>query len=132
MLRPVRPASPADPVYDADLQGWGGFGKHVAKERYGFELVTRDGGKTRYFKTADQIADATRSHSASLYVIEVGGYSDKDPKTGKARTGGVSHMALLHNGTVYESRMQAGTSCVDRPLKEFMSGRSLVYLFGPK
>jgi hypothetical protein len=114
--------------YVADCSAFGGITeRHLARERYGFPLVRRTvGGKSvNYFATALEIAEATKTAPASLYVLEVGG----------GRQGGVSHMALLSGFTVYECTTgQAGSSCIDRSLEDFMASKTgkIIYLFGPR
>lgn len=113
--------------------------KHLCKDFYGLPLLTR--GTEHFFlsddrrgalrevaiRTAAQIAEATSTAPTSLYVIELGG----------AAQGRVSHMALLHQGTVYECTTQH-PACVDSSLQDFVirvfhsHARKLpLYVFGP-
>jgi len=115
--------------YVADCSKFGGStANHLARERYGFPLVRREAGgqSLNYFSTAAEIADATKTAPASLYVLEVG----------EGRQGGaVKHMALLSGSTVYECTMgQAGSSCISRSLVDFMLSKvgKIIYLFGPR
>lgn len=118
--------------YDASCMAYGATGNnHCARERYGFPLVNRLEGqpptqkKLNYFKTAAQIAAATRDHGGKLFVLEVGG----------GPGGGVSHMALYSGGQVYEcTTHQPGAACIKRSLDQFMSNKTanIIYLFGPR
>jgi len=116
-------------VYVADCGKFGGTtANHLARERYGFPLVRREAGgqSLNYFSTTAEIADATKTAPASLYVLEVG-----EGKQG----GAVKHMALLSGSTVYECTTgQAGSSCISRSLVSFMQSKvgKIVYLFGPR
>ena len=113
-------------LYVADCSAFGDVSStHLARERYGFPLLERkvDERSLNCFTNAADIQAATRG--ASLYVLEVGGGAQ----------GGVSHMALLHDGLVYECTTgQAGSACISRRLDDFMrlkTGRP-IYVFGPK
>jgi hypothetical protein len=100
----------------------------MARERYHMPLVmrtvTKDGvaKSENYFKTADDIADATIQ--GGMYALEKGG----------GPGGGVTHMALLYNGTVYEcTTNQPVSACISSPLSSFVSRMhgAILYLFGP-
>jgi hypothetical protein len=118
--------------YDASCMAYGDLGNnHCARERYGFPLVYRQEGqfpaekKLNYFKTADQIVEATRNYMGKLFVLEVGG----------GPLGGVSHMALYFNGDVYEcTTHQVGSACIKRNIAVFMANKAgkIIYLFGPR
>jgi hypothetical protein len=116
------------PTYKAFCGPYGGTtSRHLARERYGFPLVMRKSGtqSLNYFSTAAEIAEATKSWPASVYVLEVG----------EGKLGGVKHMALLNGSTVYECTTgQPSSSCISRSLDVFMSSKAgkIIYLFGPK
>lgn len=115
--------------YAADCSPYGDTSNtHMARERYHMPLVmrsvTKDGVTTKvnYFKDADDIAAATIQNG--MYALEVGGGAG----------GGVTHMALLYNGIVYEcTTHQPVSACTDSPLSSFvkrMKG-AILYVFGP-
>lgn len=118
--------------YDARCSAFGGTSPaHCGRDRYGLPLVSRQitvkagtPATVNYFETAEQLAAATASDTNGLYVIEVAA-------TG---TGSVSHMTLLHNGTVYECTTgQSGSSCIQRSIADFakLKKGKIYYLFGP-
>lgn len=99
--------------------------KHLARDRYGLPLVWRRTATqpVNWFRTAAEIADATKASPTSVYVLEVAGGAE----------GGVTHMALMSGSTVYECTTgQVGSSCINRSLEQFMGKGKNVYLFGPK
>jgi hypothetical protein len=87
---------------------------------------------------AEQIVAATQGDPNRLYVLEV---ASEGEKKGKNKQGeeitvvhdwGVTHMALLYNGTVYHcTTHQPSSACIDKPIDEFMKHRRRVYLFEP-
>ncbi len=118
--------------YEASCKAYGeASNNHCARERYGLQLVNRLEGqfpaqkKVNYFKTADQIIEATRNSAGRLFVLEVGGGS----------LGGVKHMALYLNGDVYEcTTHQPNSACIKRNIALFMANKQaqIIYLFGPR
>lgn len=118
------------PPYDADCSAYGNTANtHLARERYSLPLVYRPVTKDKvtkrenYFKLAADIAAATSK--SNLYVIEVGGGAG----------GGVSHMALLYDGQVYECTTgQVGSACISRSLEDFVKAKpsKIFYVFGPR
>lgn len=124
--------------YDASCKdfGWGST-RHLARDRYDIPLIRRPdpaGGPTplNYFKDVEDIEALVRANPAALFVLEVGG-TRWDKTLSKTVHGVVTHMALLHAGTVYEcTTHQIGSACIDRPLREFMSNKKgIIYVFGP-
>jgi hypothetical protein len=115
--------------YDADCSDYGATSNnHIARNRYKMPLLSRtvgSGDKTKnenYFRP-DDIDEGTES--ARLYVIEVAGGSQ----------GGVSHMALLYDGQVYECTTgQSGSACISRTLEQFLENKKkkIFYIFGPQ
>lgn len=114
--------------YDGDCSCYGAVSNnHIARDRYGLPLISRDvtvhdkTKKENYFKTADEIQAVTKPRN--LYVLEVGG----------GAVGGVSHMAILYDGEVYEcTTHQPASACIKRPLETFVSTKhgKIFYLFG--
>ena len=115
--------------YAANCAKFGGTSAaHCARDRFSMPLVARKSTGTtnevRYFKMADEIKEAVGLQASKLFALEVA----------TAGTGGVTHMALLHDGTVYECTTgQAGSACISRSLDEFCSSKKdkIYYLFGP-
>jgi hypothetical protein len=114
-----------DDPYDADCSCYGGNSNtHIGRDRYGLPLIYRDNGdkkKLNFFSTQEQIEDATEAKN--IYVIEVA-TAEK----------GVSHMAVLYSGTVYECTTgQPACACLARPLEVFLANKlnKIFYLFGP-
>jgi hypothetical protein len=121
-------------AYDGDCARVGGTSSfHCARDRYGLPIITRrDKDKSGRdvtvtdFRTAEQIAAATREKGPGLYALE----------PAVLGTGSVKHLALLHESNVYECSNVTTPNCIKHPLTEFMercqaSGR-FCYLFGPK
>lgn len=114
--------------YDASCKDFGGTSaQHCARDRYNFPLVRRveDGKTYNFFKTAEQIKQATRLHHDKLFVMEVG----------RGSAGAVKHMSLLYNDVAYECTTgQPQHACVGRSLETFMENKSdaIIYLFGPR
>jgi hypothetical protein len=131
--------------YNADCSKFGDISAvHCARDRYGYLLVNRqekhgkDQKKLGYFTNAEQIVEATQDDPNRLYVLEVA--SEADIK-GKDKQGeeitivhnwGVTHMALLYNGTAYHcTTHQPSSACIDQLINKFMKHRRRVYLFEP-
>jgi len=121
-------------AYDGDCARVGGISSfHCARDRYGFQIVTRPDrdkkGKATTvsdFRTAEQIVAATKEKGAGLYALE----------PALLGSGSVKHLALLWGTTVYECTSALLPNCNKHPLDEFMdrckrNGR-FCYLFGPK
>ena len=134
MLSVYKDGTAHNATYDASLSGWGGLGPHLARGRFGFELVERpvEGKKAaNNFVTAEDIMTAVEAHPERLYVLEVG----RSKKIGgEIKRGFVTHMALMHEGHVYECTLSAKEGLdgvVDRPLSEFVAckGSAIFYLF---
>jgi hypothetical protein len=119
-----------DLPYDADCSCFGATSNtHVARDRYGLALIYRDSTvhdktkKENYFKTAEEIAASSKPKN--LYVLEVAGGAQ----------GGVSHMAILYDGEVYECTTgQPASACIKRPLETFVGTKhgKIFYMFGPR
>jgi hypothetical protein len=120
-------------AYDGDCGRVGGTSSfHCARDRYGFQIVTRpdkdrNGKSTTVsdFRTTDQIVAATKD-KAGLYALE----------PARLGSGFVKHLALLWGTTVYECTTAMDPNCSRHRLDEFMdrckrNGR-FCYLFGPK
>jgi hypothetical protein len=81
-----------------------------------------------FFKTEDQIVEATQNSQGRVFVLEVG----------SGPQGGISHMAIYlggKNGGVYEcTTNQPNSACIDRKLSEFLAHKQgkIFYLFGPR
>jgi hypothetical protein len=123
--------------YNADCSKFGDVSAvHCARDRYGYLLVNRlekhgkEEKKLGYFTNAEQIVAATQGDPNRLYVLEV---ASEGEKKGKNKQGeeitvvhdwGVTHMALLYNGTVYHcTTHQPSSACIDKPMDEFMKHR---------
>jgi len=125
--------------YDASCKAYGeGSDNHCARDRYGLPLVCRVEGhaparkQLNFFKTADQIVQATQNSGGRLFVLEVGRVKKRDDEH---PAGGVTHMALCLNGKVYEcTTHQPRSACIDRSIAEFMANKrdNIIYLFGPR
>jgi hypothetical protein len=129
--------------YDADCSKFGGDSEfHCARDRYGYMRVNRPErqGKVEkqlgYFTRTDQILAATEEDPDRLYALEVGSPRDVKAKDKEGdevtvmHVGGVTHMALLYKGRVYEcTTHQPRAACIDRTVKEFMANKRTVYLF---
>lgn len=118
--------------YAASCAAFGGVSStHCARDRFGMPLVTRTvaagagrSTEARHFESAQQIADAVGARKGKLFALEVA----------TAATCKVTHMALLHGGTVYECTTgQSGSACIARPLADFCAAKTgkIYYLFGP-
>jgi hypothetical protein len=131
--------------YDANCSKFGGDSEfHCARDRYGYKRVDRStkdgkgGEQVGYFTKADQILTATQDNSDRLFVIEVAtprdlkGKNKHGDEVTKVHVGGVTHMALLYNGSVYEcTTHQPSAACIDRSIDRFMANKRTVYLFEP-
>ncbi len=117
--------------YEASCANFGGVSNvHCARDRYLLPLVRRkvsDGKKettANYFASAEQIEAAVKDDPTGLYAMEVAA----------GGAGSVTHMVLLHDGTVYECTTgQSGAACIDRSLADFAKNKvgKIFYLFGP-
>jgi len=120
--------------YDGDCGRVGGISSfHCARDRYGFQIITRPGqdrtGKNVMvsdFRTTEQVEAATEEKGAGLYALE----------PALLGSGFVKHLALLWESTVYECTTALTPNCNKHRLDEFMdrckrNGR-FCYLFGPK
>lgn len=110
--------------YDADCSQFGGTSSvHMSRDRYGYKLVRRGEGATApnfFHLDADEIAAATKTGRMYHMELAVPG------------TGSVKHMAVMHNGWVFECTTgQSGSACLCRTLPEFIKSKSgrIIYLF---
>lgn len=119
-------------TYAAGVKDTGGGSvstEHIAKSRWGFELVNheRAGKKRNYHKTIEDISASASDRAGKLFHLEVGKSVDGTP-------GYVTHMALMYGDTVYECTPKPilnGSACLKRSLTDFMAnkGASIIYLF---